>query len=186
MARGAVVDEAALVRALREGWIAGAGLDVYEHEPKISPELMSDAQHLAIATHRQRDGGDTTTHVDHGGGKSTGGAGWATVSRTSSIHFELERGEFRAQAFAGATQHQPCIEKLTANRVLRAQFVKGKDVLPQGGIVRRDVVKAPHHAPQYFLIIFAAADGKLDTGIWRQRQRWFPSCLDVEKIAKSL
>ena len=38
-ARGAHVDEQALIQALREGWIAGAALDVYEHEPQISDEL---------------------------------------------------------------------------------------------------------------------------------------------------
>jgi glyoxylate reductase len=39
VARGEIVHEAALVRALREGWIAGAALDVYEHEPRMEPGL---------------------------------------------------------------------------------------------------------------------------------------------------
>lgn len=41
VARGEIVDEEALVDALRERTIAGAGLDVYAHEPHISPALVS-------------------------------------------------------------------------------------------------------------------------------------------------
>ena len=41
-ARGAVINEAALVHALEEGLIAGAGLDVYEEEPKVHPGLLGN------------------------------------------------------------------------------------------------------------------------------------------------
>ena len=39
--RGPVVDEQALIKALKEKWIFGAGLDVYEHEPDVSAELKN-------------------------------------------------------------------------------------------------------------------------------------------------
>jgi glyoxylate reductase len=40
-ARGEVIDEGALVHMLSKGEIAGAGLDVYEHEPTINPRLLT-------------------------------------------------------------------------------------------------------------------------------------------------
>jgi len=40
-ARGAIVDEKALMRALKKKMIAGAGLDVFEHEPKLPPALKA-------------------------------------------------------------------------------------------------------------------------------------------------
>jgi glyoxylate reductase len=59
--RGPVVDEKALVDALREGVIAGAGLDVYEDEPRMAPGLAELtnavlAPHTASATKSSRDG----------------------------------------------------------------------------------------------------------------------------------
>ncbi len=53
--RGPVVDEAALAWALRERIISGAALDVYEHEPRVHPDLLKLenvllAPHLASAT----------------------------------------------------------------------------------------------------------------------------------------
>jgi lactate dehydrogenase-like 2-hydroxyacid dehydrogenase len=51
VSRGAVVDEAALVTALQEHTIAGAGLDVFEGEPRIHPGLLELRDHVILTPH---------------------------------------------------------------------------------------------------------------------------------------
>jgi glyoxylate reductase len=51
VARGLVVDEAALVHALEEGEIAGAGIDVYEHEPDVHPGLLRLRECVVLTPH---------------------------------------------------------------------------------------------------------------------------------------
>jgi gluconate 2-dehydrogenase len=50
ISRGDVVDEAALIAALQEGRIAGAGLDVYEFEPKV-PEALIAMENVTLLPH---------------------------------------------------------------------------------------------------------------------------------------
>ncbi len=50
-ARGPVVDETALVEAIKDGQIRGAALDVFEEEPSIHPELIKMEENVVLAPH---------------------------------------------------------------------------------------------------------------------------------------
>jgi glyoxylate reductase len=49
--RGPVVDEKALYKALKEGWIAGAGLDVFEQEPTPADNPLLECDNVVVAPH---------------------------------------------------------------------------------------------------------------------------------------
>jgi phosphoglycerate dehydrogenase-like enzyme len=51
IARGAIVDEEALIRALQNGWIGGAGLDVFEQEPLPAESPLWDLENVLISPH---------------------------------------------------------------------------------------------------------------------------------------
>lgn len=51
ISRGGIVDETALIRALREGWIAGAGLDVFETEPLAEDSPLWDFDNVILSPH---------------------------------------------------------------------------------------------------------------------------------------
>ena len=49
--RGPIVDEAALIRALREGWLQGAGLDVLEKEPPDPDNPLLHMHNVVVTSH---------------------------------------------------------------------------------------------------------------------------------------
>jgi phosphoglycerate dehydrogenase-like enzyme len=62
-ARGAVLDETALIRALREGWIAGAALDAFIMEPLPPDHPLRTAPNLLLTPHQASFGVETGARV---------------------------------------------------------------------------------------------------------------------------
>ncbi len=58
-ARGAVVDEAALHRAITEGWIAGAGIDVFDPEPPVGAHPLFSLDNVVVTPHLAGLSGET-------------------------------------------------------------------------------------------------------------------------------
>ena len=80
-ARGAVMDEAALVEALESGKVLSCGLDVYEEEPKIHPGLLKNA-HVMLLPHVGTFTVETMTALEE----------WCM----SNVRMALEEGKLRS------------------------------------------------------------------------------------------
>lgn len=64
VARGSLVDEKALIEALQKGQIGGAGLDVFENEPTISPELL-EFKNVVLTPHAGTKTAESRLEMQH-------------------------------------------------------------------------------------------------------------------------
>ncbi|KAL2018302.1 hypothetical protein VTK56DRAFT_965 [Thermocarpiscus australiensis] len=80
-ARGAVMDEAALVEALDSGQVSSAGLDVYENEPEVHPGLLANP-HVLLVPHMGTWTVETETKMEE----------WAI----SNLRMAVEQGQLRS------------------------------------------------------------------------------------------
>ena len=64
--RGPVVDQAALIRALQEGWIAGAGLDVFDPEPLPPDSPLLQLDNIVVTPHMAAHTDEALLHMAMG------------------------------------------------------------------------------------------------------------------------
>ena len=115
VARGSVVDEPVLLRYLQEKKIAGAGLDVFEHEPKVPGGVLRARQRGAVPARGERHGGNA-----QGDGRPAGrepapafrrqageDAGGVTVVRYRSRSCSCSRGMRGSFAFPHRGTRRP-------------------------------------------------------------------------------